>query len=127
MYTFNDYLNAYLDVTKDDSPANMQRGIRAISQYYDRICASGDYHWLQKAFPKTTVASQPDYEMPKNCRKVIDVSLVSGGIRYVGEEITDFEKWDKLQRSTPIVSDSLTHFHIRFNKIYLYPTPASRS
>lgn len=91
-------------------------------------CAAADYYWLEFTYTVTTVANQQSYDFSVLHRKIKDAFVTVGNVDYVMQEIIDPATFDSLNMSKATQrSDIPQFFHIRQNKLYLYPTPSSAS
>lgn len=127
--TLSDLITEYLDKTKDPSTANRLRGIRRINAYHRRIAARKNYFWLEKELALTSVSAQQSYNFPVDYDKLIsDIRYNDGTYDTITQEVVSPSRFDEINRNgSSITSDYPIYHHIRNNKLYLFPAPASSS
>lgn len=127
--TLSDLITEYLDKTKDPSTANRLRGIRRINAHHRRIASRKNYFWLEKALALTSVSLQQSYNFPVDYDKLIsDIRYNDGTNDTITQEIISPTRFDEMNRNgTDISSDYPIFHHIRNNKLYLFPVPATSS
>jgi len=125
MYTFQQLYDQFTWVTKDDSATNVARGKQLINDTYKKVCALGEFIFSEDEWSFTTVADQPEYQLPFNIGKTTHVHVTVDDVQYLPEEVPSDDEWERLTSISTTTSDIPTHYHIYADYIYLYPTPDS--
>lgn len=126
MLTYTELQSRYKDRTQDTSTENSNRGKERLNQVYRLLCTSEDYFWLEKEYTVTTVADQQSYDLPRDLRRITSVKVSVSNIDYIMDEISDPVNFDEINSQTDTVkSDFPTYYHIRENKVKLFPTPST--
>ena len=108
----------------NNSPANLAQGARLINDAL-RILEN-KFYFNEASFTTATVASQQFYNLPPQCRKIINVTGTIGSVVWVTKDCPDRNYWDILN-TIPFTQD-FPMFHFIWNQntqVGIWPTPAS--
>ena len=106
------------------SAANITQGTRLINDAI-RILVN-KFYFNETSYTMSSVAAQQFYNLPPNCRKIINVTGTIGNIVWVTKDCPDRNYWDILN-TTPFNQD-FPMFHFIWNRntqVGIWPAPAS--
>jgi hypothetical protein len=111
-------------LTKNASTANLSFLDEIANDDYRMICTMRDWPFLERLRTLTTVASAQFYNLPYDCEKVREVSVIVSSNRYTPKLCPDRKFWDNLNLSS-FTSDTPEWYFIFNGQVGLWPTPAS--
>lgn len=125
MKSFTDLRNLYGTLSNNSSPDNLTLGDELINDSIRQICEAKAWYFLEKTKTTLTVANQQTYNLPFDCKKLINVTIIIGTTKYTPEECTSRDFWDYLNSSTSVTSDTPVYYFIFNNQLNFYPIPSS--
>jgi len=91
------------------------------------VCSirSGKWWFLQVKKDVSTIASQGDYAIPANLRKIVDVFVTVGTTVYTPMPVYSPEAWNNILSMQLGTSDVPNFYFVQDNKISIQPIPSS--
>lgn len=126
MKSFTELRTLYGSLTNNSSASNLTQGDELINDSIRSICGLYPWNFLEKTKTASTVASQANYLLPYDYRKLLNVTVTVGTNVYSAKECQSRQLWDQLT-SSPSTSDTPEWFYIFGGYLFLYPAPASSS
>ena len=108
----------------NNSSDNLSLGLRMMNDAI-RILVN-KFYFNESSFTTTTVAGQQFYNLPPQCRKIINVTGTIGTVVWVTKDCPDRTYWDVLN-TIPFTQD-FPMYHFIWNQntqVGIWPTPAS--
>ena len=108
----------------NNSAANITQGTRLINDAI-RILVN-KFYFNETSYTQLSVAGQQFYNLPPNCRKIINVTGTIGNVVWVTKDCPDRNYWDIL--NTIPFNQDFPMFHFIWNRntqVGIWPTPAS--
>jgi len=124
MRSYTSLTNDYGILSLNNSAANITQGTRLINDAIRVIV--NKFYFNESSFTTTTVAGQQFYNLPPQCRKIINVTGTIGTVVWVTKDCPDRNYWDVLN-TIPFTQD-FPMFHFIWNQntqVGIWPTPAS--
>lgn len=124
MISYTSYRTRFGELSKNTSSANLDLGMRYINDSI-RILVN-KYYFNETSFTTSTVSGQQFYNLPPQCRKVINVTGTVGNVVWVTKDAPDRNYWDIL--NTIPFNQDFPMFHFIWNKntqVGIWPTPSS--
>lgn len=106
------------------SAANITQGTRLLNDAI-RILVN-KFYFNETSYTQLSVAGQQFYNLPPNCRKIINVTGTIGNVVWVTKDCPDRNYWDIL--NTIPFNQDFPMFHFIWNRntqVGIWPTPAS--
>jgi hypothetical protein len=114
----------YGTLSLNNSAANITQGTRLINDAI-RILVN-KFYFNETSYTQLSVANQQFYNLPPNCRKIINVTGTIGNVVWVTKDCPDRNYWDILN-TIPFAQD-FPMFHFIWNRntqVGIWPKPAS--
>ncbi|MAG45134.1 hypothetical protein CL633_04590 [bacterium] len=128
MLSYTGLRNLFGDLTNDASSANLTLADTLINNVIRKILRKVNWPFLERTASITTVASQQDYDLPYNFRKILATPyLTVSSTQYPMKESPTREHWNWLNQTTTTTSDIPEYFYIFNKQISIYPTLSSAS
>jgi hypothetical protein len=122
MFTFQELHERLQKFCGYSSTEDIQFGKDLINEAEKYLAGLRNWEWTEGEFTFTTTAAQSVVKFPADYRKLISFKVTVGTIDYVPMPVYDPVAWDKMQAtSAGITSDWPTHYHIRGNRLEVYP------
>lgn len=125
MLSFTQRQTRYQEFTNDSSTTNNTFGNSLMNEAEKRIVNTRAWDFTQRELTRTTVASQANYKLHVNYRKLLNKPTITvGSIKYLADEISDRAEFD-LITSVVTTSDIPQRFYIFNKEINFYPAPST--
>lgn len=112
-------------LTGDASSTNLSTMDTLHNEAIKEVVTDKAWGFRQKTKTLSTVASQQFYNLPADCGKVLNVTVLIGTTRYTPARVKTREDWDRLNQSTNVLSDTPERYFVFGKTIGFYPTPSS--
>ena len=123
MLTFQDSYEQIQSLTGDSSTPTTAKHKLRWNIAYRQILRKFNKRSLGTAY---TEANRQDYELPYNLSKITSIKVTVSEIDYPLIEIVNEDDWNTINsQGTAFTSDVQTHYYVKDNNVFLYPTPAS--
>ena len=84
------------------------------------------YYFNERSYTTTTVAQQQFYDLPPQCKKLINLTVNIGGVLWQPKECPSRQYWDSLNVTT-FYQNFPSFFFVYNGKVGLFPNPSSNS
>lgn len=125
MLTYTGARNLLGTLTGDSSSANLTTLDTLHNEAIKKVVTVKPWPFRQKTKTLSTVASQQFYNLPADCGKVLNATVLIGTTRYTPQRIKSREDWDRLNQSTSVTSDTPEYYYIFGKTLGFYPIPSS--
>lgn len=126
MLSFQGLYERYSIISGDNSTTGIALGKAFINEVHKQICNTRSWPFTKKTNTYTTTASQASQRLAVNHKRVVDVYLTSGGVKYPVDEIADPDMWARLTaQGSTVTSDFPRYYHVKGNVMYFYPVLSS--
>lgn len=131
MQTYTMLLTRYQELSQNSTAANTTFFNAHLNGTQRTVLtANGGRWWFLEVTdttpnPGVTVASQRNYQLPANLRKVLEVTLTVGTTIYRPKPVTDPAFWEYLLSLNTSASDATDYYYLIGNEIHFYPAPAT--
>jgi hypothetical protein len=125
MLTYTGARNLYGSLSDNTSTTNLSFGDLMINEGIRVMLGSLPWPFLEKVSTETTVASQTAYTLPGDLYKLVNVYIKVGTFKYIPQQVTSFEDWNRITSATGIESNSASYFFLLPNSIEFWPAPSS--
>ena len=124
MRSFTNLTTNFGTLSKNSSTSNIALGAQLINSSIQVLV--NKFYFNEASFTTSTVASQQFYNLPPQCRKIINVTGTIGNVVWVTKDSPDRNYWDILN-TIPFTQDfPIFHFIWNHNtQVGIWPTPAS--
>lgn len=127
MKSFNTIYTNIQNVTKNTTATAVTQYKDWINETHHLINSMKDWAYLETTRNITTVASTEAYDLPEDCRKVMDVYLTVGTQVYLLQPIEQAEKYSYYKALNLSSSDVPQVYYIDYDTIRIFPATASAS
>jgi hypothetical protein len=124
MRSYTQLTTDYGILSLNNSPANIVQGTRLINDAI-RILVN-KFYFNESSFTTPSVSGQQFYNLPPQCRKIINVTGTIGSVVWITKDCPDRNYWDFL--NTIQFKQDFPMFHFIWNhntQFGVWPTPAS--
>jgi hypothetical protein len=124
MRSYTQLTTDYGILSLNNSPANIVQGTRLINDAI-RILVN-KFYFNESSFTTPSVSGQQFYNLPPQCRKIINVTGTIGSVVWITKDCPDRNYWDFL--NTIQFKQDFPMFHFIWNhntQFGMWPTPAS--
>jgi hypothetical protein len=131
MRTFTAYKNDYASMTNNSEAGNLTLGEKFINDSIRTVCnlQGGRLRFLEAVKEMTTVATQEEYQIPNNFRKLMSILVWSeattAGVPYTPEMIFDPAMWNRVKQMKLGDGDVPYYTYIEAKKYAIQPTPST--
>lgn len=87
----------------------------------------GRWKFLESTTSVSTVADQQGYYIPARVRKIINLYITVGTIKYLPTPVFNPEEWNLILATNMDSSDVPMYYYVQDNQVLIYPSPATSS
>lgn len=112
-------------LTGDSSSVNLTTMDTLHNEAIREVIVSKPWGFRQKSKTISTVASQQFYNLPADCGKVLNATVLIGSTRYTPHRIKTREDWDMLNQTSSVTSNTPEYYFVYAKTVGFYPKPSS--
>lgn len=131
MRTYTTFRNDYGSMTNNSESGNLTLGDKFINDSIRTICnlQGGRLRFLEAVKEMTTVATQEEYQIPNNFRKLMSILVWSeattAGVPYTPEMIFDPAMWNRVKQMKLGDGDVPYYTYVENKKFAIQPIPST--
>lgn len=131
MRTYTQYLADYGSMTNNTETGNTTLGSKFINDSIRTVCnlQGGRLRFLEAVKEMTTVATQEEYQIPNNFRKLMSILVWSeattAGVPYTPEMIFDPAMWNRVKQMKLGDGDVPYYTYVEAKKYAIQPIPST--
>lgn len=122
MRTYTSYLTDIPRVINNSSSDNLTWGMETVMDSIRQLVTK--YYFNERAYTFTTIAGQQFYNLPPRVKKLINMTVEIGGVKWQPQECPSRQYWDSLNVIT-FTQDYPSFFFVYNGQVGIYPTPAT--
>ncbi len=122
MKTYQNYVTDISRIINNSLPDNVAWAMETINDTTRYLVSK--YYMNERTYTTLSVAQQQFYNLPPQVKKIINVTVDIGNIKWQPKECPTRQFWDTLNVQTAWYQDYPSYFFIYDGKIGIYPTPA---
>lgn len=123
MISYTGYRTRFGANTKNTTTTNLDLGSQLVNDSLRYL--TGKFYFNERSYTTTTVTNQQFYYLPPQVKRLIDVTVTIGTVRWLTKPAPNREYWDSLNTIQFYQDYPLFHFVFDGNKVGIWPTPAS--
>lgn len=129
MLTFTQRRNLFGQLASDTQTATLSLADTLMNQAEKQIISKHAWPFLirQNPLALVTTASTQFYQLPANCKKLINVTVLNGTTRYQPREAPSRKYWDYLNQQTTYSSNFPEWYYVLNGTVGFWPIPSASS
>jgi hypothetical protein len=125
MITYTTARNLLGTLTGDSGTTNLTTLDQLHNEAIREVITAKPWGFRQKSTVLDTIASQQFYNLPADCGKVLNTTVLNGTTRYTPKRLKSREEWDRLNQTTNFTSNIPEYYFVFGKTIGFYPTFSS--
>lgn len=109
-------------IINNNATDNLTWGMEVINDAIRSLVTK--YYFNERTYTVTSVANQQFYNLPPQVKKLINMTVTIGGVKWQPKESPSRQHWDSLNVIS-FVQDFPSFFFVYNNQVGIYPIPAS--